>query len=221
MQPQVPVGVRAGNVPAPTEAWLPGLTPNGLANRYRPTTQGTLATKVTGSGVGANQTGSVSTKYSTAIADGQAAFSWHFIAYRDNSADSGTQSVVRKDLTVTPLQDVGAAGGVHFAVWPVSTGLSVFNYSSSADPFRGRANVFSGTYSPSLFGYVFNGTPIVTQIYQGVLQSGGAPFCFGGTETDGELAPAWTILGVAIWERIGLTQAQLQSLQDDPWQIFQ
>lgn len=203
--------------PGLVDVWLPGVSTRGLLSGIDSSTVAGGSVKSTTSGIGFNTT-STGRRYSTTILNNDRC-AWVIVAYRDNSTSSNTFSLIRKDGTVTPIQE--SNGDVRAAFFnPNSSFSSTINYSGGVSPLVNRVNTFCGYLSPEKIGLWVNDNP---EGINGGYQGGGGtnPFCIGATENGGEVASQWTVLAVFLWQGPKIpTTDKLRAFQGNPWAMF-
>jgi hypothetical protein len=198
------------------EAWLPGISSRGIVSGADSSTIAEGSRIGTPYGVGFSMT-STGRRYSTTILNGQQC-AWLIIARR--SSENSNCSVVRKDGTVTPMQDFG--GTVRVALFNSSgSGYSgSIDYGASAE-YVNRVSTFCGAVSPTGTYAFSNG---------GVKRSNGSadiagpstnPLCIGASESGSEIASVWTVLAVFLWQGAGVpSEAALRDVERNPYQLI-
>jgi len=210
--------------PQPQELWLPGLSSLGLIQGSRLTSDATATTPATAQGAGLNVS-SGSRKYDTSYHDGKSCHAWVVVAYRNNAAPGAYQNLLRKNGTLTHVQEE-SNGNLRAAFWEQSSVVDVPSY-GAASSCMGRVNVFAGRLTPGRSAIFLNGGAPITAGITGLypLLSGAVPLCIGGNESSAEPATAWTILQCAIWYGSNATdvpsEAAIYELQRNPWQLLQ
>src|SRR5438874_3174281 len=118
------------------DVWVPAVSSRGLLTGIDSLTVAGGKVKAVPGGLGFNTT-STSRRYSTSILNGQHA-AWLIVAYRDGSGNV-EQSVVRKDGTITPLQDWD--GDVRIAKFDGGGNFAGTTSYGSPGTFANRLNV--------------------------------------------------------------------------------
>jgi hypothetical protein len=201
------------------DVWVPGLSSRGLLSNLEPTGSPMGSTRATAAGLGFNPT-TRGRLYPT-LPSGKP-LAWLVIAHRNTSA--ANSSIIRSDGTMSPMQEWD--GQVRAGYFNNGGGfVSAVNYGPVAD-FAGKVSTFCGVLSPGENVIFSNGRsningPAQGGSFLGVGGSGTAPFCIGGTESNGEIATGWTVVFAAVWQGYNApTSARLRDLERNSWQLL-
>lgn len=218
-QPQGLLRINRGHPVASglVDVWLPGVSTRGLLTGVDSSTVASGATSATPAGLGW-RCASTSRRYSSTILNSQRV-AWLVIAMRDGSGNVG-QSVVRKDGTITPLQDFD--GNVRTAYFDGSGNfVGTANYGNSSQ-FANKTSTFCGYIGPDKSVIWSNGGPDIGAPNNNATTGNRTnPFCIGGNESGGEIATAWNIIAVFAWQGPNTPSSdRLRAFSNNPWAIF-
>lgn len=217
-QPQGRVRLNAAHPLAAglAEVLLPGVTSRSILTGADSSTQMRGFFEGSPKGLGFRCTG-LPQRMSTTLWNGQPA-AWLVVAYR--TTRSSNVSIVRKDGTVSPMQEWD---GLVRAGFFDSSGayLTVANYGAAAD-FAGKVSTFAGVLSSAEKGVFANGGPTVPAVTSITVAGGRSnPFVIGAAENNNEVADNWSVLAVFAWQGARVPSlAQLRDLERNPWQLF-
>jgi hypothetical protein len=204
------------SIVSPVEAWIPHLTGRGLVRASPVTTEATYTVKAGPYGQGINVS-ATSRRYANKF-DGSTAAAWAVLAARDGSAAGTTQSVVRENGSLMPVQE-HSGSTVRSAIW--GSYFDAPNYGATS-LFQNRTTVFAGRIDATSGQQWSNITGLVTTPLASISTAGNA-FCLGGNESGAEIATAWTILGVVLWRNSIPSLVELRQRTVSPeafWSLF-